>query len=82
MGGGVARAGETWAYAFYPDGSYKTYLNGYQQYSGTWSQEGSFLTINTPAIPGSGMGATSFTMPVTVDGNSFTTNGNTYIRIN
>lgn len=52
MGAGVARADQTWSFEFYSNGKYTTYLEGSQQFSGTWSQTGTTLTVNFPAIAG------------------------------
>ncbi len=80
MGGGVQRVDQTWAYVFSKDGTYTTWLNGAKQFSGTWSQEGSVLTIHIPAIRGMSA-AYSSDAAVSSDGNSFTANGETYIHI-
>lgn len=71
LGGGVSQADQTWWYVFRPDGTYTTFLNGHQQYSGKWSQSGNVLTVNVPAIAGSSA-AYSFQATVSRDGNSFT----------
>jgi len=80
LGGGVARSEQTWAYVFYANYSYTTYLNGYQQFSGAWSQTGNVLTINTPAIPGLSAEYTS-QAAVALNGQSFTANGNTFVKV-
>ena len=79
MGGGVARVEQTWAYVFRSDGTYTTYLNGYQQFSGTWSQSGSTLSIRVPAIPNISAATTS-QAKVSMDGSSFTAGENTFVR--
>lgn len=77
--GGVRQAEQTWSYVFHSDGTYTTYLEGYQQYSGTWSQSGSTLTINVPAIPNISA-AYSFQATVSRDGNSFTSGKRKWVR--
>ena len=78
-GNGVAQSDQTWAYVFYSDGSYKTYLDGYEQYSGTWSQTGDKLSVKIPAIAGISDERT-FKATVSSDGNSFNAGGEVYKR--
>lgn len=81
MGGGAARVDQTWAYVFRSNGTYTTYVNGSQQYSGTWSQSGRTLTIKVPALPGGGPAKTG-TATVARDASSFTiSTGEKYVRI-
>lgn len=77
----ASRAEQTWWYDFFSDGTYTTYIDGYQQFSGTWSQSGDVLTINTPAIPEGGIAAQSYTATVAPDASSFTTPDSTWNRI-
>lgn len=49
--GGVTVARQTWSYVFLNDGTFETYLEGNEQFGGTWSQSGSELTVNVEAIP-------------------------------
>ncbi len=49
--GGATIPEQYWAYAFLNDGSFKTYLEGFEQFGGTWSQTGNQLTVNVDAIP-------------------------------
>ena len=78
-GNGVAQSDQTWAYVFYSGGSYTTYLDGYEQYSGTWSQTGNKLSVNIPAIAGISDERT-FKATVSSDGNSFNAGGEVYKR--
>ena len=78
-GNGVAQSDQTWAYVFYSDGSYTTYLDGYEQYSGTWSQTGNKLSVTIPAIAGISDERT-FKATVSSDGNSFNAGGEVYKR--
>jgi len=78
-GNGVAQSEQTWAYVFNSDGSYTTYLDGNEQYSGTWSQTGNKLSITIPAIAGISNERT-FKATVSSDGNSFNAGGEVYIR--
>lgn len=77
----ATRAEQTWWYDFFSDGTYTTYINGNQQFSGTWSQSGNVLTINTPAFPEGGIAAQSYTATVAPDASSFTTQDSTWNRI-
>ncbi len=70
LGNGVMRTEQTWAYVFFSDGTFTTYLNNEQQFSGTWSQSGKTLTINTPAIAGVTEARTN-QVTVSSDGKSF-----------
>ena len=84
LGGGAMRVEQTWAYVFFDDGTYTTYLDDYQQYSGTWSQTGNALTINTPAVPNISPASTT-TVTVSYDAGSFKVNGDeeaVYYRVN
>lgn len=81
LGGGVAQSEQTWSYVFRTDGTYTTFLDGYQQYSGTWSQSGNALMVNIPAIPGMGTSARSFHAKVSLDGNSFTAGEEEYTKV-
>lgn len=45
LGGGAVASDQTWTYVFNEDGSYTTFLNGNQQFSGSWSQSGNQLTV-------------------------------------
>lgn len=74
-------AEQTWWYDFFPDGTFTTYIDGYQQFSGTWSQSGNVLTINTPAIPEGGISAQNYTATVAPDASSFTTPDSTWNRV-
>ncbi|MCL4385073.1 MAG: hypothetical protein M1479_09615 [Actinobacteria bacterium] len=76
---GVAQSDQTWAYVFYSDGSYTTYLDGHEQYSGTWSQTGNKLSVTIPAIAGISDERT-FKATVSSDGNSFNAGGEIYKR--
>ncbi len=49
--GGAAIPEQYWAYAFLNDGNFTTYLEGYEQFGGTWSQSGNQITVNVDAIP-------------------------------
>jgi hypothetical protein len=80
LGGGVMQSEQTWSYVFHSDGTYTSYLEGYQQYSGTWSQSGNILTVNVPAIINISA-AYSFQATVSRDGNSFTTGGTQFIKV-
>jgi hypothetical protein len=77
--GGVTLSKQTWSYVFRSDGSYTTYLDGHQQYSGRWSQSGNVLTVTVPAIPTISP-AYSFKATVSRDRNSFTAGKDTYVR--
>lgn len=77
----AARAEQTWWYDFYPHGTFTTYIDGYQQFSGTWSQSGNVLTITTQAIPDLGIGRQTYTATVAPDASSFTTPDSTWNRI-
>lgn len=77
----ATRAEQTWWYDFFSDGTYTTYINGNQQFSGTWLQSGNVLTINTPAFPEGGIAAQSYTATVAPDASSFTTQDSTWNRI-
>ncbi len=81
LGGGVARSEQTWSYVFYPDGSYITYVDGYQQYGGSWSQSGNVLSITIPPIPGMTTDPNTFKATVSPDGGSFTVGEETYTRV-
>lgn len=78
--GGVMRTDQTWSYIFRSDGTYVTYLNGSQQFSGTWSQSGTILTIHIPAIKGISA-AYSSQATVSRDGNSFTAGDEKFIKV-
>ncbi len=80
VGGGVRQSEQTWSYVFHSDGNFTTYLNGYQQYSGTWSQSGSALRVNIKAIPNLSP-ARSWQGTVSRDGNSFTCGKDKYIKV-
>jgi len=80
LGGGVTRSEQTWSYVFHSDGTYTSYLEGHQQYSGTWSQSGYVLTINIPAIKNLSA-AYSFKATVSRDGNSFTSGERKFIKV-
>lgn len=81
LGGGVLRSAQTWAYVFYSDGTYTTYVNDIQQFSGTWSQSGRTLTINTPDIVDV-IQAHSSNVTVSADGNSFKVDEeSTYVKV-
>ncbi len=80
LGGGVMRSEQTWSYVFHSDGTYTSYLEGYQQYSGTWSQSGNILTVNVPAIINISA-AYSFQATVSRDGNSFTSGERKFIKV-
>lgn len=80
LGGGVMRSEQTWSYVFHSDGTYTSYLEGYQQYSGTWSQSGNILTVNVPAIANISA-AYSFQATVSRDGNSFTSGERKFIKV-
>jgi hypothetical protein len=80
LDGGVMRTAQTWAYTFFADGRYTTYLEGSQQFSGTWSQTGKMLTVNVPAIKNLS-DAYSFTAIVSADGNSFIAGDEKYIKV-
>jgi hypothetical protein len=49
--GGAVISRQTWAYVFLNDGNFETYLEGNEQFGGTWSQSGNTLTVNVEAIP-------------------------------
>jgi hypothetical protein len=51
-GSGVVITPQTWRYVYFENGTFTTYLQGAQQFSGTWEQAGNQLTIHTPAIAG------------------------------
>lgn len=51
-GSGVVITPQTWRYVYFENGTFTTYLQGAQQFSGTWEQSGNQLTIHTPAIAG------------------------------
>lgn len=76
---GVAQSDQTWAYVFYSNGNYTTYLDGYEQYSGTWSQTGNELSVTIPAIAGISDKRT-FKATVSSDGNSFNAGGEVFKR--
>lgn len=78
--GPVTQTAQTWAYVFFADGTYTTYLEGYQQYSGTWSQSGSRLEVNVPAIAGV-TEAYTFVGEVSPSGDSFTVGDTTWERV-
>jgi len=77
---GVTQAEQTWSYVFHSNGTYTTYLEGAQQYSGTWSQSGSRLTIRVPANPGLNA-AYSFDATVSRDASSFTSGKRTWVKV-
>lgn len=79
LGGGVAQSDQTWSYVFRSDGSYTTYLNGQEQYSGKWSQSGNVLSVTVPAVP-TISSEYSFEARVSRDGSSFTAGDETYAR--
>lgn len=78
--GGVMQSEQTWSYVFRSDGTYTSYLDGHQQYSGTWSQSGNTLTVNVPAIANISA-AYSFQATVSRDGNSFTVGERKFIKV-
>lgn len=80
LGGGVKRSEQTFSYVFFANGTYTTYLEGHQQYSGTWSQSGNILTIYIPAVPGIS-DKYIFKGTVSSDGNSFDSRDGKYIRV-
>lgn len=80
LGGGVARSEQTWSYVFRPDGTYTSFLEGHQQYSGTWLQSGHTLTVNVPAIAGISA-AYSFRATVSRDGDSFTAGKEEFTKV-
>jgi hypothetical protein len=80
MGGGVGRTEQTWAYVFYANGKYTTYLEGSQQFSGTWSQTGNILTVHVPEIKNISQ-AYSYDAIVSFDGNSFTAGDQKYVKV-
>jgi ribosomal protein L40E len=84
LGGGVTQVEQTWSYVFHSkgtsNGTYTSYLNGYQQYSGTWSQSGNILTVNVPAIANA-TAAYSFQATVSRDGDSFTVGKTKWIKV-
>jgi len=77
---GVIQSEQTWSYVFNLDGTYTSYMDGYQQFSGTWSQSGKILTINTPAI-GSAIDARSDIATVSSDGESFINDENVFTKV-
>jgi hypothetical protein len=79
--GGVAQADQTWSYVFRDDGGYTTYLNGNEQYSGTWSQSGNRLTIRIDPIPSLGTPGHTAVGTVAADGRSFTVGNEQYTKI-
>lgn len=76
----AGRAQQTWWYDFYANGQFTTYINGSQQFSGTWSQTGNQLTIVTDPMPGISDSQT-FTATVAPDASSFSTADTTWNRI-
>lgn len=72
--GGAFISEQYWSYAFLNDGSFRTFLEGQEQFGGTWSQEGSELTVNVNAIPGLSEPYTWFG-EVSPDGKTITTDG-------
>ncbi|MGE5370679.1 MAG: hypothetical protein ACM3QZ_01710 [Solirubrobacterales bacterium] len=80
LGKGVARPAQTWSYVFHANGTYTSYLEGAQQYSGQWSQSGNVLTITVPAIPNLTSGY-SFKAKVSRDASSFTAGERQFIKV-
>ena len=80
LGGGVMRTDQTWTYTFHEDGTYSTALNGFRQYSGTWSQTNAILTIKVPAIANI---SAAYTTQATVsrDGKAFTADDNKFVKV-
>ncbi|MGD9677668.1 MAG: hypothetical protein AB7V16_04820 [Vulcanibacillus sp.] len=78
--GGVTQVEQTWSYVFHSDGTYTTYLESSQQYSGIWSQTGNILTLNVPAIANI---SAAYTIQATVslDANSFTSGNRKWIKV-
>lgn len=81
LGGGVAQADQTWSYVFRDDGGYTTYLNGNEQYSGTWSQSGNQLTIKIDPIPSLGTPGHTAVGTVAADGRSFKVGNEEYTKV-
>lgn len=80
LGGGVKRVEQTWSMVFRSNGTYTSYLESYQQFSGTWSQSSNILTVNVPEITNISA-AYSFQATVSRDGKSFTSGDRKFIRI-
>jgi hypothetical protein len=77
LGNGVMRSEQTWGFKFFSDGTYRSTIDGYDQFPGTWSQTGAILKIDVPAIEGIST-KYSFTATVGRNGDSFICGGPVY----